>query len=281
MQTPAWSLVKTAWDNDYVGLYSDKKLVCGAMILKRNLFLGKKLFYIPRGFVTSYDNDEALKIFVKELKNYAKKNGAIDIKIDPFICFSEDNIQNIKKNKGIEVRKTFTLDTYKIVKKLENLGFVHGGFKKEVNAYIQPRYTMAISLRDKDGNFYEKEELRRTFPKNTRNYIGKYHEDRGVYFSYSTNKEDVKDLISVLNCTEERQHIALRSEKYFKKLMDAFPDNAVLFFARVDIDKYIKFLENDMKEHENKKEFCLKQIKEAEETKKEYGNLFDCMYSHV
>lgn len=75
---------------------------------------------------------------------------------------------------------------------------------------------MAISLKDKDGNFYEKEELRRTFPKNTRNYIGKYHEDRGVYFSYSTNKEDVKDLISVLNCTEERQHIALRSEKYFK-----------------------------------------------------------------
>ena len=98
MQTPAWSLVKTAWDNDYVGLYSDKKLVCGVMILKRNLFLGKKLFYIPRGFVTSYDNDEALKIFVKELKNYAKKNGAIDIKIDPFICFSEDNIQNIEKN---------------------------------------------------------------------------------------------------------------------------------------------------------------------------------------
>lgn len=272
MQTPAWSLVKTAWDNDYVGLYCDKKLVCGAMVLKRNLFLGKKLFYIPRGFVTSYDNDEALKIFVKELKNYAKKNGAIDIKIDPFICFSEDNIQNIKKNKGIEVRKTFTLDTDKIVKKLENLGFVHGGFKKEVNAYIQPRYTMAISLKDKDGNFYEKEELRRTFPKNTRNYIGKYHEDRGVYFSYSTNKEDVKDLISVLHCTEERQHIALRSEKYFKKLMDAFPDNAVLFFARVDIDKYIKFLKNDMKEHENKKEFCLNQIKEAEEIKKEYGN---------
>ena len=65
------------------------------------------------------ENHIYVKIDVKELKNYAKKDGAIDIKIDPFICFSEDNIQNIKKNKGIEVRKTFTLDTDKIVKKLE------------------------------------------------------------------------------------------------------------------------------------------------------------------
>lgn len=271
MQTPSWSKVKSAWEHDLVGLYSKEKLICGAMILKRNLFLGKKLFYIPRGFVIDYSNDDVLKEFVDNLKTYAKKNGAIDIKIDPFICFNEDNIQNIKKNKGIEVRKTFTKKTDNIVKKLKELGFKHGGYKKEVNAYIQPRYTMAISLKDVNENFYEKEELRRTFPKNTRNYIGTYHDERGVEFSHSTNLDDVKDLVSVLHCTEERQHIALRNENYFKKVMECFPDNAVLFFARVDVDKYIKFLKKDMKEHENKKEFCEKQIKEAEKIKEEFG----------
>ena len=272
MQTPAWSLVKTAWEHDYVGLYEKNKLICGAMVLKRNLFLGKKLFYIPRGFVVNYNDKNVVKEFVSNLKAYALKDGAIDIKIDPFICFSEDNIQNIRKDKGIKIRKLFTSDTDKITKELEDLGFRHGGYKKEVNAYIQPRYTMAISLKDSSGKPYEKEELRRTFPKNTRNYIGTYHDERGVSFSYSTNKDDIKDLISVLKCTEERQHIALRSKKYFKKLMESFPDNAVLFFARVNIDKYIKFLKEDMIEHENKKEFCEKQIKEAEEIKKKYGN---------
>lgn len=64
----------------------------------------------------------------------------------------------------------------------------------------------------------------------------------------------------------------MRSESYFKKVMENFEDNAVLFFAHVNIDKYINFLENDMKEHENKQEFCEKQIKEALEIKKEYGN---------
>ncbi len=272
MQTSSWALVKTAWESSFVGMYDNEKLVCAAMILKRKLFLNKKLFYIPRGFVIDYKDKKLLESFTENLRDYAKKNGGIDIKIDPFICFSEDNIQNIRKNKGIEVRKSFIKDTKEIVSNLEKVGFVHGGYKREVNAYIQPRYTMVISLKDKDENLYEKEALRRTFPKNTRNYIGTYQEERGVEFSYSKNKEDVKYLISVLKETEKRQHISLRSENYFKNLMDSFPDNAVLFFAHVNIDKYIKFLEKDMKEHENKKEFCLNQIEEAKQVKEKYGN---------
>lgn len=272
MQTSSWSLVKTAWESSFVGMYDNEELVSVAMILKRKLFLNKKLFYIPRGFVIDYKDKKLLESFTNHLKDYAKKNGGIDIKIDPFICFNEDNIQNIRKNKGIEVRKSFTKDTKEIVSNLEKVGFVHGGYKREVNAYIQPRYTMVISLKDKDENLYEKEALRRTFPKNTRNYIGTYQEERGVEFSYSKNKDDVKYLISVLKETEKRQHISLRSENYFKNLMDSFPDNAVLFFAHVNIDKYIRFLEKDMEEHENKKEFCLKQIEEAKKVKEKYGN---------
>ena len=272
MQTSSWSLVKTAWESSFVGMYDNEKLVCAAMILKRKLFLNKKLFYIPRGFVIDYKDKKLLESFTENLRDYAKKNGGIDIKIDPFICFSEDNIQKIRKNKGIEVRKSFIKDTKEIVSNLEKVGFVHGGYKREVNAYIQPRYTMVISLKDKDENLYEKEALRRTFPKNTRNYIGTYQEERGVEFSYSKNKDDVKYLISVLKETEKRQHISLRSENYFKNLMDSFPDNAVLFFAHVNIDKYIKFLEKDMKEHENKKELCLNQIEEAKKVKEKYGS---------
>lgn len=272
MQTSRWAKVKSAWENDFVGMYEKEKLVCAAMILKRNLFLGKKLFYVPRGFVIDYKNKELLSEFVLNLKKYAKKNNGIDIKIDPFICFNQENIETIKKGKQKDIRRPFVSDTNIIDGNLKELGFIHGGYKKEVNAYIQPRYTMAISLKDKDGNAFDKETLRRTFPKNTRNYIGNYQEQRGVEFSYSKNKEDVKYLVEVLNCTEKRQHINLRNEAYFKNIMELFPENAVLFFARVNIDKYIEFLENDMKENESKEEFCQKQINEAIKIREEYGN---------
>ena len=101
MQTVNWSKVKLAWEHDFVGMYNDDKLVCAAMILKRRLFFNKKLFYIPRGFVIDYEDKKLLDKFVTNIKNYAKKNKAIDVKIDPFICFNEDNIQNIKKKKSM------------------------------------------------------------------------------------------------------------------------------------------------------------------------------------
>ena len=46
MQLSSWSLVKTSWESSFVGMYNDDKLVCVAMILKRKLFLNKKLFYM-------------------------------------------------------------------------------------------------------------------------------------------------------------------------------------------------------------------------------------------
>lgn len=131
---------------------------------------------------------------------------------------------------------------------------------------------MAVSLRDKDGHKLEKEALRRTFPKNTRNYIGTYHEERGVEFNFSKEKKDIKDLVKLLNCTEQRQHVALRDEEYFKLIMNNFPENAVLFFTKVNLKKYMDFFKKDMKENPEKLEFCQKQMNEAKTLLEKYGN---------
>lgn len=273
MQTSNWAKVKDNWEHDFVGMYNGEKLVCAAMILKRNLILNKKLFYIPRGFLINYDDEKLLKEFVSNIKSYSKKNGAIVVKTDPFVCFQQENVQNIKKNKNVDSRKDFTVGADKIDKSLRLLGFKHGGYKKEVNAYFQPRYTMVIPLKDMNGKTYDKVKLRRTFPKNTRNYIGDYHKERGVEFSYSTDIKDVKELVRILNYTSERQHVSLRNEDYFIKMMESFPKDTVLFFAKVDINKYIDFIKKDMETNIDKIEFCEKQLLEAEALKKEYGDI--------
>lgn len=273
MQMPQWATVKDfSWKGNRIGLYQDTTLVCSALVLERTVFLNYKILYIPRGFVIDYTNKDLLQTFVNEIKKYAKKEHALTVKIDPFICFHEDNIQNIKKKKDIPVRQCFTKDNAIIHQNLLDVGFVHAGYKKEVDAYIQPRYTMAIALKDFDGNPYTPDTLKKTFPKNTRNYVGKYHEVRGVSFSHSQNKEDVEKLIALLHSTEQRQNITLRNADYFRHLMESYPNEAVLFFASVNFDQYISFLENDLKEHPNKEEFTNKQITEAKRLKEKYGN---------
>ena len=125
MQTSSWANVKNNWEKDFVGMFNGEKLVCAAMVLKRKLFLNKKLFYIPRGFVVDYNDSSLVSKFIKELKKYAKENNAIDIKIDPFICFNEENIQTIKKKKEIDIKRPFVAETDKIIKLLEETGFKH------------------------------------------------------------------------------------------------------------------------------------------------------------
>ena len=54
--------------------------------------------------------------------------------------------------------------------------------------------------------------------------------------------------------------------------MENYPDDAVLFFANVDIDKYIDFLNRDMKENPEKEKFNKNQIIEASKIKEKYGS---------
>ena len=93
-QLPEWSEVKDNWAHDICMLYKDGVPAVGAMLLIRHLPLGKKLIYSPRGPVGDFGDREAMREFAAELKKYAKKIGAIAVKIDPFVI--RENYENQK-----------------------------------------------------------------------------------------------------------------------------------------------------------------------------------------
>lgn len=268
MQTSSWGKVKIEWQQDLVAVYDDNKIVATAMILKRKVFLNKTLIYIPRGFVIDYSNIDILRFLTENLRKYAKKNNAFVVKIDPFLAFNQYKYST-KNGEKINLTTEISKDTEEIHKILINLGFKHGGYKKSVNAYIQPRYTMVIPLFNENGNLTE-EELKRGFPKNTRNYIGEYQEKRGVTFFYSKDKRDISKLVDLLSCTEKRQNIKLRSQAYFSRIMENFKE-ATLFFCEIDFNKYLSFLNEDIKTNPSKRSFCEEKIKEASILKEKYG----------
>lgn len=260
MQEKAWALVKNNWDNILCGVYEKKVLVAACSILIRKLKKGFTMFYIPRGYLIDFENKELLKFMTENIKILAKKYKAYIVKLDPNFCVSEKFTKN--KNLSFDVLS----HNYNIKhNNLLNLGYIHQGFSKNLHANLQPRYQMAIPLINDNNEKINYEQLLKTFKSKYRYYLGDFHKKRGVYFTYSHEKKDIKQFVHLLKCTEENKNIHLRNEEYFNKIIDNFKNRVYLIFGHVNLDKYINFLKNN-----NGKEEEINYVKKLKETK---GNI--------
>jgi len=240
MQTKAWADVKKDWKSTIVGMFDGEKLVAASLLLIRILPMGFKIIYSPRGFIIDYNNDMILSNFIDFIKNYAKKIGAYIIRIDPEIIMSENNNGQIKSvENGLNV-----------LEKLKNAGFLHNGFAKDFQSYTQPRFYAQYHLFNKNNEKKSDDEILNSFDKKTRKYIGNYTKNRGIFFENSTRTEDIKDFYEISKYTETRQHILLRNQDYFERISRAFGEDCVLFFAKIDLDRFLLYCE-DLKQKSN------------------------------
>lgn len=141
MQSYSWGEVMKHknFEPHYVVMKDDDKIVASALMLKKNLLKGYSYYYIPRGFILDYHDDSLLEEFTKYLKDYAKKNKAIFIKIDPDIKLH---------NLDIDGNVIGDENEFSLIQQLESLGYRHLGFYKDFSKE-QPRYTFRLNL-DRD-----------------------------------------------------------------------------------------------------------------------------------
>lgn len=269
-----WAYVKSDWDNTLCALYKDKKIVGCALLLIKKFPLGLKMIYVPKGFLTDYTNIEYIKEFTKGLKAYAKKIKAFIVKIDPLIAVNEDYYDTFIKKDTKESPKNYIVNKDLKIDNLKKCGWIHNGFKKNVGAYIQPRFNMAISLIDKDNNKLSENDLLNHFKRNAKRYHGEFQTKRGVYFICVHDDSYIDDFYRIIKSTEDRQGISLRSKDYFKKIMDSFKEDAYMYIARVNVDKFVEFLNHEI-ENENDETLVNKykeQLEDAKVAKDKYGN---------
>lgn len=211
MQESKWAKVKDNWSSYRVGVLDDDKLVASGLVLVRDLILGYKLYYLPRGPILDYEDEELLKFFFDNLKKMAKQDKAIMIKIDPLV------IHDVRKP-GEEII-SFEDDITTILK---SLGFKHHGYNLDMYKASQPR-TQAIVYFDNDEPIKKK-----------LNYYLKNAIKRNV--EIVRKKVDGAELFGELeNKTAERKNISLRNTEYFKKLMEIYGEDANLSFQTVKI----------------------------------------------
>lgn len=256
MQTSSWKEVKSNWKSYLCGLYQDNKLKGVCLILEKKLFLNINLFYIPRGYVLDSSNKELLEEFTKEIKKFSKLHHAYAVKLDPNFCVKEElNIENTYNyyEKDIENKH----------QNLLRLGYHHKGYKKEIDAYLQPRYQMMIPLCDSNKYPYTKEEIKKNCKKKVAGYFGSYHEKRGVFFTKSNDIKDLDEFMKVIKLTEKRQNISLRNKEYFESILNNL--DAYIFLGKLNLNIYLKYLKEENKD--------LDDIKLVEDLLKEGQNI--------
>lgn len=254
MQEYHWGDIKLDWEHLHCGLYQDKKLVAVCLILIRTFPMGIKLFYIPRGYVIDFENAELVKIFTKEIKALAKQYHAYSVKIDPNFCIKEYSSKELDSKEKCNVPTIYSKHYELKNQNLLNAGFHHHKLTTKIDDSQQPRFNMSVALVNEKFEPLNNAEIKTSFKKRIREYLGNYHDKRGVFFEHTNDINRIDEFMDIINKTEARQNIILRNKDYFVNIMQKF--DAYLFFGKVDLEKYLTFLKQKGKDSE---------IKEVEE----------------
>jgi len=240
-QTISWAHLKkkNGWVAHYLGLEKDNKIIAGSLILAKTLpIIKKKMFYAPRGFLLDYKDKEVLKEFTKQLKEYAKKEHAIFIKIDPYVEYKEhDNNGNVVED---------GLDNSICVENLKSLGYKHFGFNLMQDT-LQPRWMHVIETEDKTLD-----DVMKDMESKTRQILRK-NERSGIH-TREISKEELPLFKDIMQHTSDRREFVDRPLSYYESMWDSLHDDGILKILVAEID-FLEFEKNTKEELEtNEKE---------------------------
>lgn len=238
LQLTKWAETKklTGWYSRRIAVGENGEIKgVGQLLFKKIPKLPFTLCYVSRGFVTDYDNKDALSQLLEEAKKVAKDEKAYAIKIDP----------DVEVEHGGEA-----------LKNLRNLGFRHKGFKEGLSKdYIQPRMTMITPIDKSD------EDIIQSFERRNRSKV-RLALKRGTKVERA-GREGLKTFAHLMQITGERDGFLTRDISYFENIYDALHDDgdAELFLVKLEpkpvletVNSEITDLENEIEKLQNKKQ---------------------------
>lgn len=226
---------KSNWTTYYVGVKEEKKLIAATMLLSHKRHFGKYEFYSPRGYLLDFKNKELLEFFTNELKKYIKDKKGYVLRIDPYVIYKERDIDGNIVADGI--------DNSDVVNNLQSFGFK----KVKTENMEQVGWMFSLNLEGKT-----EEQILKEMKPNTRNTIRKVEK-----FGITVNEISYDELDRFQNImveTGERKGFGVRKLSYFQEMYKLFHDkNEVKYFiTELDLNAYIKRLEEEKQEKEEK-----------------------------
>lgn len=260
LQESKWALIKDNWGYQLMSVTLNDEIVATAMVLIKHMPLGFKLFYIPRGPIMDYENEELVKFFLEQMKKYAKKQKAICVKFDPLVTYQSYSL------KEADQRKEYAHPTTELFK---SIGCHHYGYNVDMYAATQPR-TQAV--------FYYFENYKDHYSANMKRNLQRAR-NKGVQVK-RVGKEGLEIFAELMRKTENRKGVALRNKEYFEKLMDTYQEDCAVFLTYMDLKrlieqnkKAVEDLNLDLQQHPKTGKKLNAVLQNIESLEKEIANL--------
>lgn len=206
-QSVGWGKLKTEWKFEGVISRDGAGKINGIMsvLIRKMPMMPTSVLYAPRGPVCDVHDKEVLKTLLDGARALAKKYKGYALKLDSDVKSDDGEYLNIMKELGCTLPK----DT----KNFEG---------------IQPRYVFRLYLEGRND-----EELLMSFTQGHRRKV-RLAERKGVNVKLIPAQElpaALHDFYELMLETGVRDNFVIRTEEYFKRLMDALGEDARLYMA--------------------------------------------------
>ncbi len=232
-QCSTWADIKINWDHVFTGVTDDMgALVATALVLIRKMPLGATLCYVPRGPVMDYCNLELTDFMLDHLKELAKSKHAIALRFDPSILSRKYSYKD-RMNKQPYMNQD-------IINHLKQYGAKHRGFTVKIEESTQPRFNAEMDVT---------KDYRERLEHKTQKCI-RAAEHKGI--EVLEGPQYLHDFSIAMHYTEVRKKVALRSENYFKNMVDVYDDRCICMVSVLNFSKQLRKLEYSIHESEQK-----------------------------
>ncbi len=219
-------MIKFGYNVHYLGILDESDTLIGAtIILYKEVFMGNKIAYAPRGILFDFENKEQTLLLSDKLKQLLGKQGFMLLRMDPYI------ISTIRDSKGNIIN--FNNQANIIQANLESANFNYKGktlyFENE-----KPRWESLVLLNKHTDILYKE------LDKRTRHKIKK-----ATISGVEIIKDNDTDLNKIYSFIKNKNHKPLR---YYKELINNY--NCDIYIAKLNTETFVinsrKLYENEM-----------------------------------
>ena len=210
-------IVKFGYHAQYLGVVNDEnKLIGATLIIYKEVFMGNKIAYAPRGILFNYEDADMVKEMATKLKKALGKQGFMLLRIDPYIPLTirdaDGNIMNFN-NKGNA-----------IIDNLTKAGFIYKG-KNLLFETEKPRWEALVILQRDIREIFAK------LDKRTRNKIR-----RATNSGLIVEKDLDRNINALYKFIGQKEH---KPQSYYKELCNKFESDIDIYYAKLDTESFL------------------------------------------